>query len=243
MTFDPLTNGTGWLPDLMLDNASSNGSYSEWNFTVESYLAVHWGPKHLPLDVVIPITIVYILIFVSGVVGNVAVCAIIVRNPSMHTATNCYLFSLAISDLTVLLFGKDNSNIFYSPSPKTYKNLCLHRVAKRLERLLAAVPLGLGWNCLQAAGPHCWNVSIIQFPWQPADIVLFWAPDQILCSWAEIILFHWRCSFESRYTASYQHEIISNYIALIDFASDCKPVQNISNLYGPQTNSWTISSR
>ena len=92
-------------PDLMLDvNASSNASYNEWN--VDSYLATHWGPKHLPLDVVVPITIVYILIFVSGVVGNVAVCAIIVRNPSMHTATNCYLFSLAISDLTVLLFGK-----------------------------------------------------------------------------------------------------------------------------------------
>ena len=54
---------------------------------------------------VIPITIVYILIFVSGVVGNVAVCAVIIRNPSMHTATNCYLFSLAVSDLTVLLFG------------------------------------------------------------------------------------------------------------------------------------------
>jgi hypothetical protein len=108
MAFDAgNNNSTDWLlpDDSPLDsNASSylNGS-DEWN--VDTYLATHWGPKHLPMDVVVPITIVYILIFVSGVVGNIAVCVVIVRNPSMHTATNCYLFSLAVSDLTVLLFG------------------------------------------------------------------------------------------------------------------------------------------
>lgn len=106
MAFDT-ENSTDWLPDLLLQldsNASNNAtSYNEWN--VDTYLATHWGPKHLPMDVVVPITIVYILIFVSGVVGNIAVCVVIVRNPSMHTATNCYLFSLAVSDLTVLLFG------------------------------------------------------------------------------------------------------------------------------------------
>jgi hypothetical protein len=109
MAFDAgNNNSTDWLlpDDSPLDsNASSylNGSDGEWN--VDTYLATHWGPKHLPMDVVVPITIVYILIFVSGVVGNIAVCVVIVRNPSMHTATNCYLFSLAVSDLTVLLFG------------------------------------------------------------------------------------------------------------------------------------------
>lgn len=87
------------------DFASDNELYNSSFFNVDAYLANHWGPKHLPLDVVIPITIVYVLIFVSGVVGNVAVCAVIIRNPTMHTATNVYLFSLAISDLTVLLFG------------------------------------------------------------------------------------------------------------------------------------------
>lgn len=104
MEFDTVNN-TAWLQDLDGNGSNSgNSSYNEWN--VDSYLATHWGPKHLPLDVVVPITIVYVLIFVSGVVGNVAVCAVIIRNPSMHTATNCYLFSLAVSDLTVLFFGK-----------------------------------------------------------------------------------------------------------------------------------------
>ena len=83
------------------DNTSSlNDTYD-----VDTYLLRNWGPKHLPLDIVVPITIVYVTIFVTGLVGNVAVCAVIIRNSSMHTATNCYLFSLAVSDLTVLLFG------------------------------------------------------------------------------------------------------------------------------------------
>ena len=51
-------------------------------------------------------TIIYILMFVMGVIGNIAVCFVIVHNKSMHTATNYYLFSLAISDLIILIIGK-----------------------------------------------------------------------------------------------------------------------------------------
>ena len=51
-------------------------------------------------------TILYVLMFVTGVTGNFAVCIVIVRNKTMHTATNYYLFSLAISDLIILLLGK-----------------------------------------------------------------------------------------------------------------------------------------
>ena len=66
------------------------------------------GPKYLPLEVVLPITIVYVIIFVTGVVGNVAVCLVIIRNPGLQTATNYYLFSLAVSDLAVLVLGEYN---------------------------------------------------------------------------------------------------------------------------------------
>lgn len=76
------------------------------NESVEEYLVRMLGPKHLPLAVVIPITIIYVTIFVSGVAGNVAVCVVIARNKSMRTATNYYLFSLAVSDLTLLLLGE-----------------------------------------------------------------------------------------------------------------------------------------
>lgn len=46
------------------------------------------------------------IIFLTGVIGNVIVCVVIVRHHTMHTATNYYLFSLAISDLMFLLMGK-----------------------------------------------------------------------------------------------------------------------------------------
>lgn len=63
------------------------------------------GPKRDNLYIVIPITIIYALIFFAGLIGNVSTCIVIARNKSMHTATNYYLFSLAISDLLLLISG------------------------------------------------------------------------------------------------------------------------------------------
>lgn len=57
------------------------------------------------LYIVIPVTIVYISIFLTGTIGNVSTCVVIARNKSMHTATNYYLFSLAVSDLLLLISG------------------------------------------------------------------------------------------------------------------------------------------
>lgn len=59
-----------------------------------------------PLYILIPFTICYLLIFVAGVLGNVITCTVISRNKSMHTATNYYLFNLAISDLILLMSGE-----------------------------------------------------------------------------------------------------------------------------------------
>jgi len=92
-------------------NNTTSGSYmvqldDTANETVESYLLRTRGPKHLSLNIVLPITVIYVFIFVTGVIGNIAVCVVIVRNNFMHTATNYYLFSLAVSDLTLLLLGK-----------------------------------------------------------------------------------------------------------------------------------------
>jgi hypothetical protein len=56
-------------------------------------------------------------IFITGVIGNIAVCLVIVKNKSMHTATNYYLFSLAISDLMILVLGESAlfGLILYNP--------------------------------------------------------------------------------------------------------------------------------
>ncbi|CAH0407059.1 unnamed protein product [Chilo suppressalis] len=64
-----------------------------------------FGPHRDPLYIVLPITIIYSVIFVTGLIGNMLTCLVIIRNKSMQTATNYYLFSLAISDLLLLVSG------------------------------------------------------------------------------------------------------------------------------------------
>lgn len=82
----------------MADNViylPSSLDYEDYNF----------GPKRDSLQIVIPVTIIYGLIFITGVIGNISTCIVIKKNRSMHTATNYYLFSLAISDFLLLLSG------------------------------------------------------------------------------------------------------------------------------------------
>lgn len=75
------------------------------NTTIPVDPTMIFGPQRDPLFIVVPITIIYSLIFITGVTGNIFTCLVIVRNKSMHTATNYYLFSLAISDLLLLISG------------------------------------------------------------------------------------------------------------------------------------------
>ncbi|CRK88814.1 CLUMA_CG002551, isoform A [Clunio marinus] len=58
-----------------------------------------------PLSIILPISICYLVIFVTGILGNVITCIVIAKNKTMHTATNYYLFNLAVSDFLVLIFG------------------------------------------------------------------------------------------------------------------------------------------
>lgn len=71
--------------------------------STEDYLAFLYGPRRSQLF--LPMTWVYALIFLVGVSGNLLVCLVILKHRNMRTPTNYYLFSLAISDLLVLLFG------------------------------------------------------------------------------------------------------------------------------------------
>ena len=63
------------------------------------------GPRRQELYKVIPVTVVYCIIFITGIVGNVCTCIVIARNKYMQTATNYYLFNLAVADLLVLILG------------------------------------------------------------------------------------------------------------------------------------------
>lgn len=72
----------------------------------EDLILSHLGPRRHDLPVVVILLIIYCLIFISGTVGNICTCVVIVKNNYMQTTTNYYLFSLAISDMLTLLFGK-----------------------------------------------------------------------------------------------------------------------------------------
>lgn len=90
-----------WIVANFSNTLGNNDSYYFDDITLDKVL----GPKRDSLYVVIPITIIYAIIFLSGFIGNISTCVVIARNKSMHTATNYYLFNLAISDLLLLVSG------------------------------------------------------------------------------------------------------------------------------------------
>lgn len=77
------------------------------NFTNDQFTDVNLfeilGPKRSPFF--LPVTSVYLLIFLTGLSGNLLTCAVIAKHKKMRNPTNLYLVSLAVSDLLVLLFG------------------------------------------------------------------------------------------------------------------------------------------
>ena len=89
---------TSTSPDTMVLNETI---MSIMNQEAEAIL----GPQRDALTTVIPMTFVYTLIFITGLFGNLCTCIVIIRNKYMHTTVNFYLFSLAVSDLLLLIVG------------------------------------------------------------------------------------------------------------------------------------------
>ncbi|XP_066252813.1 neuropeptides capa receptor-like isoform X2 [Euwallacea similis] len=89
---------------------STNVTTNPW-----PYIACFNGPQTQTqdLEMTILITVINGLIFVTGVLGNIAVCIVIIKQPTLHTATNYYLFNLAMSDITLLIFGLPNDVAMY----------------------------------------------------------------------------------------------------------------------------------
>lgn len=81
-------------------NATGNDTNGQ---STEVNLIEILGPKQSPFF--LPVTSVYLLIFLTGLSGNLLTCTVIARHKKMRTPTNLYLVSLALSDLLVLFFG------------------------------------------------------------------------------------------------------------------------------------------
>lgn len=88
----------------IFENMTSNDTTSE--FDMNMFIEEMMGEKRRDAVSVGFLTFVYVLIFITGISGNICTCIVIARNAYMHTATNYYLFSLAVSDMLTLIFGK-----------------------------------------------------------------------------------------------------------------------------------------
>lgn len=57
------------------------------------------------------VTVFYVVVFISGLLGNLSVIAVVVRSKGLHSAMNYYLISLAIADILIIILGE----LFSSP--------------------------------------------------------------------------------------------------------------------------------
>ncbi len=102
-----MTTTLGGLPTPYATTVEPPSTANVTNATdIKKYLESYLGSQHRSVPESAILTIVYCLIFVTGVIGNVFTCIVITKNNYMHTATNYYLFSLAISDVMTLIIGK-----------------------------------------------------------------------------------------------------------------------------------------
>ncbi|XP_030629481.1 kappa-type opioid receptor isoform X1 [Chanos chanos] len=86
-------------PAECLPNFTWQPGFSDiYNFTSNG----NWTNEPEPMSPIIPIiTAVYSVVFVVGLVGNCLVMYVIIRYTKMKTATNIYIFNLAVADALV----------------------------------------------------------------------------------------------------------------------------------------------
>ncbi|OQV20049.1 putative Thyrotropin-releasing hormone receptor [Hypsibius exemplaris] len=70
-------------------------------------------PPVWPLDFRITATVLHSIILLLGVVGNVLVVIVVYRKKSMHVPTYCYLVSLAIADVLVVVSSMPEAIVSY----------------------------------------------------------------------------------------------------------------------------------
>lgn len=90
---------------LIADNSTFNETFPTFIVDSDQFYIVSEDDNRDSYYLVIPITLIYAIIFITGCIGNISTCIVIARNKSMYSATNYYLFSLAVSDFILLCSG------------------------------------------------------------------------------------------------------------------------------------------
>lgn len=107
---------TTYEPKPETTNATGNAT----TLDVDAFLEQNLGRRYRNMAESVSLVTVYCAIFLTGIAGNVCTCVVIARNKRMHTATNYYLFSLAVSDLLTLVLGQFRPFLFYSLASITH---------------------------------------------------------------------------------------------------------------------------
>ncbi|XP_068152726.1 uncharacterized protein PK2-R1 [Drosophila tropicalis] len=115
---------------LLLSNATLLTHVAQrLNISLENLtnLTMTMDPSTDPLALLIGLTVCYALIFIAGLLGNLITCIVISRNNFMHTATNFYLFNLAVSDLILLVSGipQELYDLWYPDSYPFTDGMCI----------------------------------------------------------------------------------------------------------------------
>ncbi|CAB3400091.1 unnamed protein product [Caenorhabditis bovis] len=99
---------------------------SAWNLP-SSYNAsnISHGPS-LPFFIIPILTIIFIIVGCVGLVGNLLTVVVICKTASLHSHTNYFLASLAISDLLLIVIGVsfDLINIWRNGNPPPINGYC-----------------------------------------------------------------------------------------------------------------------
>lgn len=93
------------LPTIIEFDHCDSQYFNTANCTAHDLLVYRRGETVADLWITIPLTFVYLVILLAGILGNASVCICIGQHQLMHTNTNFYLFNLAVADLLYMLFG------------------------------------------------------------------------------------------------------------------------------------------
>ena len=87
-----------------LDNSTDLNNSASPNHTVVDHSAFD-----IPTYTFIIVTVLYGLMFVAGVIGNIMVIFVVTKNRAMRNSTNMFLTNLSVSDLLVIVICMPSS--------------------------------------------------------------------------------------------------------------------------------------
>lgn len=84
---------------------SSTGVPMAGNPIIESSAAASYSEPPMNPSIKVFFYCLYFVVFMIGMIGNVLVCYVVLRNKHMQTVTNIFIMNLALSDILLCVLG------------------------------------------------------------------------------------------------------------------------------------------